>query len=245
MTLVIGVNGRDGLVLASDSEVVFSRGAPVKRMNANKIRRLDGDVAIGGAGTLLFIRKAIGGIRTKVEEKEKNESRKLGVEEIADLSEGVMLALYKTYNIERSRYLYDITKAQAQEEIFDPTLVMGGYENNASHLYMIFPEGVAEPVDDYCTIGSGAAYAEHLLSKFYSQKLSVENLRTLSVYVIKQVETIDPNVGGPVGVVSIGSKGYRETTEKELTAITASIRERDEAIGKVTKKILFKLNRNE
>jgi 20S proteasome alpha/beta subunit len=37
MTLGIGIRCKDGVVIASDSQVEFGRGVPVKRLSVNKI----------------------------------------------------------------------------------------------------------------------------------------------------------------------------------------------------------------
>jgi len=129
LTIVIGLMCADGVIVASDSQVEFSRGAPVKRVNANKVYRLlEGrNIAIAGAGTLTFIMKAITEIRRSVLNAERREGRRVSLDEIIDIAESAVLAIHKTYNIERLRYLYGREEERREDEYYHHfTLVLGG-----------------------------------------------------------------------------------------------------------------------
>ena len=95
------------------------------------------------------------------------------------------------YNIERTRYLYG--EEHPQEEL-DATLIIGGYEEKP-HVAILFKEGISEPINDYATVGSGAAYAEYLLSKLNDNSMSLDTGVKVATYVIREVEKIDPNSG--------------------------------------------------
>lgn len=240
MTVVIGIMCEDGIVIACDSQVEFNRGAPVKRLNANKIYRLKGDIAIAGAGMISFIQKAIDGIKAQYDKLvEKGglsiETLVNGTEDIAG-AEMVMASIHKRYDIERVEYLYG-PGAEKGVEVVDMFLMMGGIEKEKEglkkHLYLLHKDGVSEPVDDYATIGSGAAYAEYLLGKYYTPDIAIEVGKKLAVYVIKEVENMDPNVGGAVKVVALDEKGYNELDEDETFAIYEKIRGRDEVINEL------------
>lgn len=243
MTVVIGIICKDGVVIACDSQVEFQRGAPVKRLNANKIYKLDGNIAIAGAGMIAFIEKAIDSIRAQYEALKKKGETSIstlinGTEEIGG-AEQVMASIYKTYDIERVKFLYGSKEAQEIVEVF---LMIGGIEkiNNIikKRIYLLHKEGFGEPVNDYATIGSGAAYAEYLLGKYYNPEISVDIGKKLAIYVIKEVEKMDPNVGGPVRAVAIDKNGYCELKENEILKFYEEVRKGDEVISKLSSNLL-------
>ncbi len=71
---------------------------------------------------------------------------------------------------------------------------------------LIHPTGLVEPITDYATIGSGAAYAELLLKNLYSNELAVMNAIPIAIYVIEEVKSIDPSVGGDTQVAFMREK---------------------------------------
>ena len=235
MTVVIGINCRDGIIIACDSQVEFHRGAPVKRMNANKIYKLNGDIAIAGAGMVVFIEKAVNNLRRIIEKKEEVTHKKLSLEEIVDIAEGVMLDLHKVYDIDRERYLRSDIKFKEGQEFVNVHIMMGGVDKESAknHLYSLYKDGIAEPVSDYATAGSGAPYAEYLLSKYYFPDITLNTGKKLGIYIIKETEKIDPNVGGSVNIVSIDKTGYHGMDEKEVINIYEDIREKEEYINRL------------
>lgn len=238
MTIVIGLVCSGGVVVASDSQVEFARGAPVKRVNANKVYQLDHlPVAIAGAGTLTFIKKAIREIENRVLEERRKEVV-LPLSRVADLAEGVVAAIHKTYNIERLKYLYEREEERLQE-VHRFTLLMGGVEEGRGKLFILHQDGIAEEEDKYATIGSGAAYAEYLLSKLYAENISIEKGVRTAVYVIKEVEKIDPNVGGPINVAVVDKSNYRELPRSDIEKIELELADLEEAINQTIRKMLW------
>ena len=239
MTVVIGIVCTDGIVIACDSQVEFNRGSPVKRLNANKIYQLDGNIAIAGAGMIAFIEKAVDNI--KIAHKELKDKGKLSVKNLVEGVDDVggceliMSSIHKAYDIDRVKYLYG---SSADEEIVDVFLMIGGIEQTEqgeyeSRLYLLHKIGFAEPVNDYATIGSGAAYAEYLLSRYYEPSMEIKEGKRLGIYTIKEVEKMDPNVGGPINVVTVGESGCQEVDEKDALQIYAEMEEKEELINEL------------
>lgn len=221
MTVIVGIVCKDGIIIASDSQVEFERAAPVKRVNANKIYKLleDRNIAIAGAGTLTFIHKAINLIRESIIEEEKKSGRKLSFREIIDLAESAMAHIYRVYNIKRLEYIY----GQLLPEFIHPfPLMIGGSEKNNKYLFILHEDGISEDIEDYATLGSGAAYAEYLLSKFYYKGITTEAGKVIAMYVIKEIEKIDPNVGGPINIVVIKDR-FQELDEEEIEKINRKV----------------------
>ncbi len=195
MTIVISIKCVDGIVIASDSQVEFSRGVPIKRLNANKMYQLDDSFIVAGAGAVAHIRKAVDAIKFTLKEKRREKGSTLSEDECVDTLEKTVLALHKEYNIERSKLL-DID----EREYFSPILVFGAkaIEENETEFYsgIVHGDGTVEPVEDYGTVGSGAAFAEMLLKNLWIQDITVNEAMAVAAYTINEVIEIAPDCGG-------------------------------------------------
>lgn len=219
MTLGIGIRCKDGIVIASDSQVEFGRGVSVKRVNANKIYKINDRLAVVGAGKMAAIEKAIDTISESIKDKERKEGRELELGEQEDIMEKAITALHKEYNLDRSDFL-----GRREEDFFDATLIVGGMNKTGQfYLSVIHPEGLVERTRDYGTIGMGAAFAELLLKNFYSPNIKVEEGVRIALYVIKEVEEVNPDVGGPINVSLFTPRGYKEIAPKERVKIIGEI----------------------
>jgi len=195
MTIVISIKCVDGIVIASDSQVEFSRGVSIKRLNANKMYQLDDNFMVAGAGTVAHIRKAVDAINFTLKEKKREKGSTLNEDECVDALEKTVLLLHKEYNIERSKLL-DVD----EREYFSPILVFGAkaIEENETKFYsgIVHGDGTVEPVEDYGTVGSGAAFAEMLLKNFCIKDITVNEAMAVAAYTINEVIEIAPDCGG-------------------------------------------------
>jgi 20S proteasome alpha/beta subunit len=207
------VKCEDGALLASDSQGEFQRGLPVKRLARRKIYRIDEMSAVAGAGDVSDIQKAVRALRSAFKARPYNRDEDVYVQMI----EQTMLTLHKTYNINRSEYLGQ------SAEIFHPALIFAGQTREGEEKYCLFfahYDGVAEPINDYVTIGSGAAYAELLLKNYYRTGITLNEAIGVAIYVISRVEETDPSCGGPIQIgILQGEKfgGYKELEPEEIS----------------------------
>ena len=89
-------------------------------------------------------------------------------------------------------------------------LLVGAAADNELRGYFIHEHGVSEPLEQYGTIGSGAAYAELFLRYLITgPQIDVKQAARLAVYTIKGVGLMDPNVGGDtnVTIITTGKQG--------------------------------------
>jgi len=219
MTLGIGIKCKDGVVIASDSQVEFGRGVSIKRLNANKIYKINDRLAVVGSGKMASIDKAIDTISKSIKERERREGRELGLDELVDIIEKTMTALHKEYNIDRSEFL-----GRTEEDFFDATLVAGGMsEVGEPILFLAHPDGLVEGKSDYGTIGMGAAFAELLLKNFPIPDIEAEEAVRVALYIIKEVEEVNPDVGGPINIGFFTPEGYKELEPKERSKLINEI----------------------
>lgn len=237
----MGLIVKEGVIVASDSQVTFSRGADVKRINSNKVYRLleDRNVAVAGTGLVSSIQKAIESIRTDIMVKETSEKIKLSLPEIIDVAEASMATLHKTYNVERTKFLYGEGQPPSGDFGFDAMLILGGIDDkDLKRVAILFQNGVSEPVSDYATIGSGAAYAEYLLAKLYRFNMSLESAKRIALYVIEEVEKIAPDVGGPINVVAVSKDAYQDMAPERISELLKSLTTVEDTLAEVRRKLI-------
>lgn len=203
MTVGIGIKCSDGIVLACDSLETLGRGVPVKRYS-NKVQilrhdKLKNPVAIVSAGmTAYFDKFWYRARRTAIEAAFNQQKRELDIVDFSEkVCEVIMTALLKEYAIDRAKFLgIPLTE-------FSLSLIVAGtttYENDL-RTYLVYADGISEPIEHYGTIGSGAAYAELFLRFLLTEPdIKVARAAELAIYAVKGVELMDPNVGGDTNI---------------------------------------------
>lgn len=222
MTIAMSIKCVDGIVIASDSQVEFGRGVSIKRLNANKMYQLDDSFIVAGAGAVAHIRKAVDAINFVLKEKKREKDSILSEEECVNALEKTVLALHKEYNIERSKLL-DVD----EREYFSPILVFGAkaIEENETKFYsgIVHGDGTVEPVEDYGTVGSGAAFAEMLLKNFWIKGITVDEAMAVAAYTINEVIEIAPDCGGLTKLGVLQKDSVRMIEGAEVTCLLQKV----------------------
>ena len=219
MTVGVGIKCTDGIVLACDSMATFGRGVPILRYT-NKVRVLDhakliGPVALLGAGLTTYVDKFLHrASHIGIDLAQRNLRRKLDIVDFCEhVGEPVVSALLKEYGLDRAAF-FKAPVVDYQLEL----LMAGTTTDNELRGYFVHENGVSEPLEQYGTIGSGAAYAELFLRYLIAgPQIDVKQASRLAVYVIKGVGLMDPNVGGTTSVAVITNTKKGEKGEPKLT----------------------------
>jgi len=215
MTLCMVIQCTDGILIASDSRTVYGRGVPISR-DTNKIHIIEhkglvgGKIAVVGAGTVAFIDKFIRMFRgTDFEEI----ARDAGLDKLNlyyamnKIAEPIASTLYKEYVEGR--------KVVKEEETFQ-AIIAGFEQEGIPDAFILYSFGLAEPVDDFGAIGSGAAYAELFLRYLLPSERKIESVIKPACYTIRLVGTIDPFVGGKMNLVSISQQGVKDVSDQAV-----------------------------
>lgn len=224
MTIIVGMKCSDGTLVASDTQSEFGRGVSVKRLNANKIHCFDCG-AVAGAGTVAHIGKAASAIKRALTAAIREKGAQLDEDEVINVLERTITAVHKEYNVDRSRFLRDPNEL----DFFDPLLICCGVisPDNGHHscLSIVHSVGLVEPIDDYATGGSGAAYAELILKNYYRNDIKVNEAIPIAIYTIDEVKRIDPSCGGETRVAVVVEGQLKELPEKEIRDIAQRTQE--------------------
>lgn len=243
MTLVVGIACKDGLIMASDSQGMSNRGVDVKRMDCTKIEVLSDNglkSIVGGAGEVPFINKIVDLIKKNIKE-----SRIKNCEELIDCCEEGINEITKKYGVDRLRKIGLIEKTPSvHSERPEPTLnsiiVVGCIDNKKPLLHIILPEGVAEKEENFCSIGSGSAYAEYILSNLFYEDITLKEGILLATHVVEEVKKIDPNVGGDVQIITINSEGIiKEYNKTECNSLCQDISNKNKVLSDVWRSLIL------
>jgi 20S proteasome alpha/beta subunit len=121
--------------------------------------------------------------------------------------------------------------------------MIGGFSNfngkMEPDLYILHKDGIAEPMKDYATIGSGSAYAEFLLEKYYDEQINVNQAVNLTAYVISEVGKMDPNVGGTIDIIKIMKDSIENIDKKLIDKILNELNVKINSMEKNLKDYLF------
>jgi 20S proteasome alpha/beta subunit len=221
----VGIKCKDGAIISTDTQSEFARGVDVKRLNANKIHHF-GAYAIAGAGTIAHIEKAIDAIKGGFVAASKEKGQDLDESQCIDALEKTITAVYKEYNIDRSRFLDD----PRERDFFEPILIfcgtVQGEDGCKSCLSIVHSVGLVEPIHDYATAGSGAAYAELILKNYYREDLKLSEAVPIAIYTVNEVKQIDPGCGGDTKVAIVeDGKGIRMLSNEEVRGIACKAQE--------------------
>jgi len=247
MTLVIAVKHKNGVVLGSDSQATLNRGVPLKKLNQVKLFELKNtrkNIVIGGAGAVPFISKTLEDIQENV-----NQNNNLTLANIVSIAESSILRVAKWYHTDRFQNAFSIppknnTKIQTVSEdlsekdeskndikqhstpqhfeikTLDIILMIAGIdENDESQIYIVYPDGISEKQQTEAAIGSGAAYAEYILSQLICDDMTQDETLKIVIHVINEVTNIDPGVGGIPQAMNITLKGISRYEKKKIEGI--------------------------
>ena len=106
VTIVIGILGTEGAVLAADSQAGSNVGVDVKRVDYTKIGHIPidgrGSIAVTGAGISAYISRAVELLEEKVESNPGQINR---TRDVANIAEDVMTELTKRYMVDKAESL--------------------------------------------------------------------------------------------------------------------------------------------
>ncbi len=217
MTVGVAIKAKDGIVVACDSLSTFGRGVPILRYT-NKVYILEHEdlefpVAVTGAGATTFVDKFINRAKREVIAIAKKDcGRKLDIVDFSErVAETVMCVLFKEYGIDRTQ-MFGMNTGDYSVSL----IIAGATRSGELKAYFVYSHGLTEAIEDYGTIGSGAAYAELFIRNLIPDPANTkaDDAACLSVYAIKGVEIMDPYVGGKTNVYIL--KIVENKTEKKI-----------------------------
>jgi 20S proteasome alpha/beta subunit len=231
MTLIVGLEGQDGMVLASDSRGTIGDPRSLTAVNDThkKIFKLSDYCGIATSGATELCNRFIDSFKKIVESKDL-----VNVDDIVQ-------ELYEWGRKEFRQWFGAMQFVQPRgQQIIDHrpniVLIVVGYNKNtdgANRIYLF--TSAMDFVPQLCTsghmLGGVPQYAIYLMHRLYNPQMKLINIKRLASYLIRETATQDPKVGGPVRMAEITlDKGFQELTEEEINKIN---KENDEQNNKL------------
>jgi 20S proteasome alpha/beta subunit len=196
MTLVIALNCKDGIIMASDGQAtITSSGGPV-RVEAEKIFRVNDTTLFGASGTVGNIQKSLEIIKT---------INDLEGDCNSEIMHRVKQQLFQIYHADLQRHLTfykGIDPSQIPLPPIADVILTKIQENGEKIIWHIAPDCRDELLQDlgYACTGSGDIFAHTLLKGYEIKNIDVERGKLLAYNTIK--------LGIEVGAYGLGEPIY-------------------------------------
>ncbi len=197
-TTTIGLNCKDGIVLAADKRA--TAGFLVAHKKTEKIHRVTEDIAVTMAGTASDAQLLIRIAQSELRLKKIRTGKELTVKEAGNLFSRMVYS-----NIRKMSLIPGVSH-----------FIMGGKDEEGFHLYDIFADGTITEIDDYISSGSGSVVAYGVLETLYKKDMSVEEGIQLVLKSVNAAMQRDIASGNGIDVVTITKEGVKKVIEKEL-----------------------------
>ncbi|MDP3639796.1 MAG: proteasome subunit beta [Nanoarchaeota archaeon] len=196
-TTTIGIACSDGVVLAADMRA--TAGTMIVDKHAEKAHIISDDFAVTIAGTVSDAQLVIKLFRAELKLKEVRTNKKPSAKQAANLLGGLLYGL-----IRQPSMLPGIAH-----------FLLGGRDNEGTHLYDLFPDGSVTKVRDYVSSGSGSVFAYGVLETQYRADLPVSEGIKLAVKGVNAALQRDSASGNGIVVVTVQRDGIKQIMQKE------------------------------
>jgi 20S proteasome alpha/beta subunit len=236
MTLTVCLQGKDGLVLASDSRGTFGdpRGVTAQNDTIKKVYlvRNIGILSAGGQQGNMIIEEV-----ANVAEAENIESATKVMEKVREVGRKKFNEWFPAFpflpvpgqNAAFSRPQLQLTIAgyDVEKEVVVPRMYS-----------MISNFDFSPNLHDFgFALGGVAQYALYLLNRLYNVDMDIESLKHLAAYVVTETATQDGKVGGPVQMAVIVPKdGAYMVNSDEINSIVIKNEKRSKGLKDLFRK---------
>lgn len=231
MTLIAALQGRDGMVMASDSRGTIGdpRGLTAINDVQNKFFQLSKYCGIGVSGAAELAARLIDILSKSI--------KNANLEYVDNI-------VNHTYTCFKREYLnwFGGRAWAGTAQIIDQRpvsiFILAGFNKLGENqfqprIYLINSQVDFAP--QLCTSGHFLAgipqYATYLIHRLYNPQMAVVHLSALAAYLIAETATQDPKVGGPIRIAHITQdKGYEELTESSVNLIVKKNEEQNQKL---------------
>lgn len=217
MTLVIALNCKDGIIMASDGQATGgSSGGPI-RHRIRKIFKLADNVLFGASGNV--------GIIQRSKEVVEQFAQQLSTDGLsARIKDQIRQQLFKIMKGELERHKSFHGKSEGAP-LADTLICV--WQDGSCKIWHIAPDCADEFLEElgYGCSGIGDTFAHTLLKTYYFGGLDVEGGQLVAYRVIKEaIEVGAFGLGGPVDVwvMSKSNGEIKQLTEEEIMALDDS-----------------------
>jgi proteasome beta subunit len=195
-TTTIGVAGKDGIVLATDTRATM--GYFIAHKRAKKIYQIDDHIAMTIAGAVGDAQSVVETLKVNVQLYKYENGKPIPVRAAARLVANILFS---------SRFMPLLLQA-----------VVGGIDNEGPHVFVLDPLGSLME-EKYVSTGSGSPIAYGVLESDLKDDTTVKKALPIVVKAINSAMKRDSASGDSFDVALITEEGFRELTDKEKSAL--------------------------
>lgn len=188
-TIAVKVNG--GVILGTESQATM--GYLVASDTAPKILEVTDHIAMTISGSVADSQQLVNSIRAIAKLEALDTGRDLSVKAISRLTSSILF---------RNRMFPLITM-----------LIVGGMDDEGTHIYMLDPLGSMLEEDQFTATGSGSVVAYGVLEDEYRENMTIEEGRDLVKRAVNAARKRDIASGGSIQLATIDKKGISITRE--------------------------------
>lgn len=198
-TTIVGMVGKDSIILASDRRVTLA-GRIVVNKKFHKILQINDNLIVAMTGSVSDAQLFVKYLRANLKLNE--------------------LKRNKANNIKESvNFLSSILYGSARQ--FIPSVagfLVAGKDNRGIHLYEVGADGSIVEYKDYVADGSGMMYATGTLEANYKKNMASQDLVKLGVQAVNSAMQRDAASGNGVEVYQVTKDKIKKVFEKEINS---------------------------
>ncbi|HEB12496.1 MAG TPA: hypothetical protein ENI11_02340 [Actinobacteria bacterium] len=213
MTLVVALEGKDGLVLAADSRSTINDQGTLKAKNdgQTKIFRLSQYCAVGISGISEIAAQLLDEMQ-----------KRITVESIDDVMQESRDLIRRRYNKWFKAFPLVEKRPVVSFTIIGLNKTNEGRQKSEKKMYQLTSRLDWAPMlntTGFVFAGS-FQYAHYLCLRLYRREMEIKQLCDLAAYLITETASQDLEVGGPTNIVKIDDKtGFTQVPAKEVVKI--------------------------
>jgi proteasome beta subunit len=182
-TTTVGISTEDGVVIATDKRASLG-GRFVSNKNVQKVEQVHPTAALTLVGSVGGAQSFIRNLRAESNLYESRRGEKMSIHAMATLAG----------NFARGGPFFAINP------------ILGGVDDDGSHVYSIDPAGGVMK-DDYTVTGSGMQLAHGALEGEYSEDLSIEEAQNLAARAVNAATERDTGSGNGIFIATVTDEG--------------------------------------
>lgn len=214
MTLIIALNCKDGIVVASDGQATSgSSGGPIKR-KIQKIFKLGDNVVFGASGSVGTIQKS----RDIIQQFSQQLNNGLDI----NTREQIRQQLFQIMRSELERHKTFHGKPEGAP--LSDTLICVRHNDGSCKIWHIAPDCADEFLEElgYGCSGIGDTFAHTLLKNYYNNNLDIQGGKLVAFRIIKEAIEIGAyGLGEPIDIWALNKKDgiIEQITKEEIMAL--------------------------
>jgi len=209
MTLILAIPAKDGIVIASDSQVTHGQ----IRWQEKKIKQLNQHCLWGAAGELALIQRVEEFIQQMPN---KNQPLSILREILSDIvKQAIAIMLQKDF---RTQFIQPPNPELLL--LLHPGDFMFVEWRKSPKILHLLSNGTTEWINKPFACGSGAPFAYALLQKYQGCEYDLQKATLLAYKVLEEsIETGSYGLGYPIDIWYINNDGVKNLSEEEIAAL--------------------------